>query len=92
MPVDLQIHDLDYMNWILGKPRSIESSGLQTESGTWEHVTSLVEYRGARATVEAGNLFPESFPFSAGLRILCERGAIEYALRAGGASFGDGQP
>lgn len=90
-PVDLQIHDLDVLNWYFGRPLSITSSGVRAKTGAWEHVTSLIKYPGVYANVESGYMFPRGFPFTSGIRILCEGGAIEYHFRAGGASFEQGQ-
>ncbi len=90
--LDLQIHDLDYMNLLFGSPRTISAIGLQDETGGWNHVITQVEYEVGRANVEASCIQPRDFPFTAGLRVLCEGGALEYHFRGGGASFEQGQP
>jgi len=90
--LDLHIHDLDIMNWLFGRPRSIYAMGIKSRSGGWDHVVTLVKYDRVRASIEASIMMPLNFPFTAGLRILCEGGVIEYHLRAGGASFENGEP
>ncbi len=91
--LDLHIHDLDVANWLLGTPLSVRAQGVQTASGAWNHVTTLIEYAsGASASVEGSLMMPNSFPFRHGVRVLREHEAIEYQMRAGGSSFEMGQP
>jgi predicted dehydrogenase len=90
--VDLHIHDLDLLNWLFGQPQRVFARGIQGETGGWDHVITQVEYERVTACAEASFLMPQDFPFTAGLRILCEGGVIEYHFRASGASFETGQP
>lgn len=89
---DLQIHDLDFMNLIFGVPQRVSAIGLKDETGGWNHVVTQLEYASGRASVEAGSMMPMDYPFTAGLKVMCEQGVIEYHFRAGGASFEQGQP
>ena len=89
---DLQIHDLDFMNLLFGAPLRVSAIGLKDETGGWNHVVTQLEYASGRASVEAGCMMPMDYPFTAGLKVMCERGVIEYHFRAGGASFELGQP
>jgi UDP-N-acetylglucosamine 3-dehydrogenase len=90
--LDLQIHDLDMMNWLFGPPRRVSASGATGQDGGWDHVIAQIDYEAVRACVEASFMMPQDFPFTAGLRVTCEKGVIEYQFRAGGASFESGQP
>ena len=90
--LDIQIHDLDMLNWLFGKPLRLLSTGLRGEMGGWDHVTTLLEYPEVKASVECSFLMPMDFPFTVGFKVLCEKGLIEYYFRAGGASFEMGQP
>jgi len=90
--LDLQIHDLDFMNLIFGQPLKVRATGLQDETGGWNHVITQLEYPEGRASVEASCILPRDFPFTAGLRVSCEGGVLEYHFRSGGASFEQGQP
>jgi predicted dehydrogenase len=58
----------------------------------WNHVVSQVVYETASASVEASCMLPQDYPFTAGLKLVCEKGVIEYHFRAGGASFEQGRP
>jgi UDP-N-acetylglucosamine 3-dehydrogenase len=90
--LDLHIHDLDMLNWLFGPPRWVRAIGARGETGGWDHVISQIAYDSAYASAEASNLMPLDFPFTAGLRVVCDSGVIEYQFRAGGASFETGQP
>jgi UDP-N-acetylglucosamine 3-dehydrogenase len=89
--LDLGIHDLDMMNWIFGKPRSIFASGVKGPGEDWGHVQVQLDYGIAQSTVEASFRMPKDFLFTAGIRVLCENGMIEYFFRAGSASIEQGQ-
>lgn len=86
--IDLQVHDLDVLNWIFGTPRSVIAKGLRSPKTTgWDHNLVTVSFEnGAVATAEGSMMMPDSYPFSASLRVLCERGCVEYNFQAGGRS------
>jgi predicted dehydrogenase len=82
-PVDLMIHDFDQMNWLLGTPRAVYAR--EPASG---HVLATVEYDGGTGLAEGSMAMPRSYPFSSNIRVLCERGAAEYAFSAAPAEDG----
>ncbi len=84
--LDLSVHDFDALNWLLGKPVSVYARGQQKPSGAWDHVHALLDYGDSHAFAEGSELMPASFPFSCGLRVLCEGGSVEFSFRAGGVS------
>jgi predicted dehydrogenase len=81
--LDLQIHDVDFIHWILGHPQSVYTVGIQAPTGGWDHVHTTLTYPQAQASIEASCLMPESWPFSTGIRILGTAGALEYTFRVG---------
>jgi UDP-N-acetylglucosamine 3-dehydrogenase len=75
--IELLNFDFDFINWTFGLPDSIISSRIVKEERR-EHAAILLKYNnGLLGLAETGNIMPESFPFSAGIRIICEKGAIE---------------
>jgi predicted dehydrogenase len=86
--IDMMIHDYDALNWLFGAPRAVTARGERNaRSGGFDQVQVLIDYdHGASALVDGGMMMPESYPFSSRFEILCERGAMEYAFRAGGRS------
>jgi predicted dehydrogenase len=89
--LDLHIHDVDLLNWLFGKPERVFASGVQSPGGGWDHVITQLEYAQVRASAEASFRMPNDFPFTAGLRVQCEGGVIEYHHRAVGGSFEQGR-
>jgi predicted dehydrogenase len=86
--IDMMIHDYDALNWIFGAPVAVTAHGeVNPRSGGIDRVQALIEYpNGATAMVDGGMMMPESYPFSSRIEVLGERGALEYAFRAGGRS------
>jgi UDP-N-acetylglucosamine 3-dehydrogenase len=83
VPVDLMIHDLDQLNWLLGRPR-----GVYAREPTRGHVQAIVDYDGAVGAVEGSMAMPRSYPFSSNIRVLAEGGVAEYAFSAAPAEGG----
>ncbi|MCL5073111.1 MAG: Gfo/Idh/MocA family oxidoreductase [Actinobacteria bacterium] len=83
--LDLQIHDLDYMIFLLGEPLFVSSQGIYNENlGGWAHMSSLIKFKsGQNGCVNAGWSVQGKFPFTMLLRIICENGTIEWISRAG---------
>jgi predicted dehydrogenase len=82
-PIDLMVHDFDQMNLLLGAPRSAFARAISLGDPSYPNqVVALVEHDGGEASVEGSMAMPTSFPFSAGIRVVCERGVIEHGFRA----------
>jgi predicted dehydrogenase len=81
--LDMQVHDVDFIHWILGHPRSVYTVGIQSPAGSWDHVHTTLTYPHAQACVEASSMMPESWPFTAGILVLGTEGALEYTFRVG---------
>jgi predicted dehydrogenase len=77
--VDMAIHDFDVLGALLGPARTVTARAVA--DGT--HVSALVEHERGEGTVEASHAMPSSYPFTAGLRVLCERGVLEHRFVAG---------
>jgi len=82
VPVDLMVHDIDFIEWLLGEPRSVKASGALARSNFVESVASVFEYDHAIAYAEAGYILPRSESLRMGFRIVCENGVIEYSNRS----------
>ncbi len=86
--VDLLIHDFDQMNWLLGRPEQVVARAVPAGGGGPGHITVLLDYDGAQALAEGGLTMPRSYPFTAGIRVLCEKGVLEHGFRAAPAEGG----
>jgi predicted dehydrogenase len=76
--VDLMVHDFDLMNALLGPAQRVHARA----AAGGRHVMALVEHEGGDAAVEGSHAMPSSFPFTAGLRVLCRRGVLEHRFEA----------
>ena len=72
--LDLHIHDLDFIQYLFGAPKSIASSVTKFENGVVGHLDTTLEY-GENQLVKATAswMMPESFVFEMSFRILCEK-------------------
>lgn len=83
--IDLHIHDLDYLIWLFGRPHLIKSQGVYNPKlGDLVHIATSIEFKnGKSGLAEGGWGFIGNFPFTMVLRILCEKGVVEWIFRAG---------
>lgn len=82
--LDLMLHDLDYVCWLLGQPHAVTSRALPYGEKGWGQVFVALEYEGASAVVEGSGIMPLSFPFSTSLRVVGDTGAIDLGWYWGG--------
>ena len=81
--LDLQVHDVDFIHWILGHPQSVHTVGTQSPTGSWDHAHTTLNYPQAHASLEASLLMPSSWPFTSSIYVLGTEGALEYTFRVG---------
>jgi predicted dehydrogenase len=77
--VDLAIHDFDVLAALLGPARHVHARAV----ADGRHVSALVAHERGEGTVAASHAMPATYPFTAGLRVLCERGVLEHRFIAG---------
>ena len=77
--VDLAIHDFDVLAAIRGPVRRVHARAV----ADGRHVTAQVERERGEGLVEGSHAMPGSYPFTAGLRVLCEGGVLEHRFVAG---------
>ena len=81
---DLNVHDIDFLYSIFGKPESVYCNGWKSPTGCWNHVcTSLRWKSGVKAVVETSLEMTGNRPFSIDFRATGDCGTIDYALSAG---------
>ena len=81
--LDLHIHDVDFVHWLMGTPDHVRTYGIQSDSGCWDHVFTTLSYPGIFASVEGSFLMPDSRPFGSGMRVAGTKGSIEYVFQVG---------
>lgn len=91
---DFHIHDLDVLNWLFGTPTAVRATGRRGTTGGWDDVVSVVQYappyHDVHAVAVGTQLLPDSYPFTIGLRVICEKGSVELAQRLGGENIDAG--
>ena len=84
--MDLQIHDIDIANWLLGDPtdyKMVEINNPQLGECDFGHIISTIKYSDKRvAVLEAGHLMPDVYPFYTAYRLICEKGVVEFSRSA----------
>jgi predicted dehydrogenase len=83
--LDAQIHDIDFLIWIFGNAIRVDSQGVYDRAyGGWAHIATNIEFEsGGSGFVQAGIRYQKTFPFTMVIRIICEKGTIEWIFRAG---------
>ncbi len=75
MVLDLHIHDLDFVRYMLGEPDTVSAVGSKRPDGQTDYVFTTMNYGDAAVKCEASWSFPESYAFSAGFTALFEKAA-----------------
>jgi UDP-N-acetylglucosamine 3-dehydrogenase len=81
--LDLMIHPLDTLIWLLGMPEAVAGTGRIGPSGTIDYAFVTLDGGDACGMVEGSAMMPSTFPFTINVRILCESGALEAWTRLG---------
>ena len=88
--VDLMVHDFDAVRGAArpAAPRVRACAAQRPARRARSTAARSSSTRAARPSVEGGLMQPESYPFSSNLRVLCERGVVEYPFSAAPAADG----
>ncbi len=82
---DLMIHDIDYVNYILGLPGSIKCDYLPGLLSKHDYISAQWSYpiNDLKVKIEGGNIFHSNFPFQAGYMAQFEKASIQYSTIKG---------
>ncbi len=81
---DLHIHDTDFVQYALGRPKSVFSSGISRFSGAIDHVVTSYEVDcGAVVTAEGSWIMSEGYPFTMIYTANFERATAEFDISRG---------
>ncbi len=76
--MDLHIHDVDFILYLMGRPYSVFAEGIM-EAHAWNHIFSIYNYEGRKTAIaEAGWRTTSEFPFSMAYRAYFEKGVVEF--------------
>ena len=76
MALDLHIHDVDFMRYLLGEPDGLTSRAVRDEGGTIEQIFTIFDYGDATVSVEGCWDFPADFPFRAEFCVKFEKATV----------------
>ena len=75
--VDMHVHDVDYVRYILGEPDRVSAEAYRDAEGVIQHINALYGYGDRVAiAVQAGWDYPASFPFTATFRVKFEKATV----------------
>lgn len=77
---DLVIHDIDFVQSVLGQPDSIKSIVLPGKLSNQDYVSAFWRYEnsGIDVKIEGGNTFHSTFPFQAGYSAQFDKASVLY--------------
>lgn len=81
--LDLHIHDLDFLAWIMGMPKTVFAAGVASKRGGLDNVwTTTTGYpNGAVGSAEGSLDMAAGFPFTMAAKIALEGACIEFNSR-----------
>jgi len=80
--VDMHVHDVDFVRYILGEPDIVKAHAYRDEKGVIQQINALLGYgSNVSISVEAGWNYPADFPFTADFRVKFEKATV---VNAGG--------
>lgn len=83
-PLDLHIHDVDFMRFLMGEPTSYHSrADRNKETGAITQIFTTFEYGDVPVFVEACWDYPKNFPFTMAYTVKFEKATIEYNSNVG---------
>jgi predicted dehydrogenase len=81
--LDLHIHDTDFVQYLFGMPRAVQSWGVTAPGGGLLHLTTRYRYEDPRlVTAEGGWAMMPSYPFQMRFHMILQRATIEYDLHS----------
>jgi len=78
MVLDLHIHDTDYVQYLLGVPKSVQSFGAQISGGTAHVVTHYLYGEDMAVTAEGGWAMMPGFGFEMSFNLVLEKATLVY--------------
>lgn len=79
LAVDMHVHDVDFVRWLLGEPETVRAQAQRAENGVISQIFSEYTYpNGVGVSLEASWENPPCFPFAGDYRVRFERAAAVY--------------
>ncbi len=75
--LDLHVHDVDTLLYLVGMPKSVRSRGVFAPDGSVEHIATVYQYDGLVAQSTGGWIASKSFGFNMRAFLILERATVE---------------
>ena len=82
--LNLTLHDIDFLHYMLGKPISVYSAGVRDETGCYNDIMNVFKWEnGVNAIVDGSLSMTPSYPFTMRFRIAGSKATAEFTYIAG---------
>ena len=78
MALDLHVHDVDFIRYLMGEPKKILACGIQEKDGLSEYMTTTYLYDGAMCQAEGSWNYPADFRFSMAYCVKFEKATVYF--------------
>ncbi len=80
--VDLHIHDSDFVQYLFGMPKTVNSKGIRGPSGGFDHVITDFNYNDRKIiNAEASWIMPRSFGFEMSFTVIMEKATVIFSSK-----------
>ena len=79
VPVDLLIHDIDFIRWMLGEPIKYYAVGNKNKEGLIVNSTVSFQYKNAIGVAEAGYVLGKDSRFRMGFNVITDNCVFDYS-------------
>ena len=82
--MNLTLHDIDYVHYLLGKAKSIYSAGAKDRYDSYNDVMNIIKFEsGANVLIDGSLTMTPGYPFSMHMRVLGSKATVEFSYKAG---------
>jgi predicted dehydrogenase len=82
--MNLTLHDIDFLHYLLGNPTSVYSAGIRDAKNNYNDVMNIFRFScGATAMIDGSLNMTVGYPFTMRMRVLGTKGALEFSYTAG---------
>lgn len=82
--MNLTLHDIDFLHFMLGKPKSVYSAGKKDAMNNYNDVMNIFKFEGGVNVMVDGSLsMTAGYPFTMRMRVLGTKGTLEFTFISG---------
>jgi len=82
--MNLTLHDIDFLHFMLGKPKSVYSAGRKDHMDNYNDVMNIFKFsNGVNVMVDGSFSMTAGYPFTMRMRVLGTRGTLEFTFISG---------